>query len=244
MINWRIGCSGFHYKHWKGSFYPDDLPQTRWFQHYCHHFNTLELNVSFYRFPRLSALENWYGKAPAEFSFAVKAPRAITHYKKFLGTANMLSDFYGLLASGLKEKLGCVLFQMPPNFTYSPDRLDRIIRALDNHAPNVLEFRHPTWWRDDVYKELAKYDISFCGMSHPSLPKEVVANTSLLYYRLHGEDQLYSSSYQKSFLSALAKSVEKEKILTDSFIFFNNDINANAVFNALEMKKLVQGVYL
>ena len=112
-MDWHIGCSGFHYRDWRGTFYPVKLPQKKWFDYYCEHFKTLELNVTFYRFPQLSFLQNWYQKAPADFRFSVKAPKAITHFKQFHDTARMISDFYETINNGLQEKLGPVLFQMP-----------------------------------------------------------------------------------------------------------------------------------
>ena len=174
MIKWHIGCSGFYYKHWKGIFYPEKLPQKKWFDYYCQFFDTLELNVTFYRFPQLSFLQNWYDKTPAKFRFAVKAPKAITHYKKFSGTADMLADFYTTVRDGLKDKLGCILYQLPPRLSYSENFLQRIIESVDPSFSNVIEFRHESWWKEDVYKTLAKHDISFCGMSHPSLPKDII----------------------------------------------------------------------
>jgi len=101
---WDIGCSGFHYKEWKDIFYPKGLPQRSWFSYYATHFDTLELNVTFYRFPTLASLVAWYEKAPAHFTFSAKMPRSITHFKKFNATEAMVEDFYGLLKEGLKEK--------------------------------------------------------------------------------------------------------------------------------------------
>src|ERR1700712_4723427 len=117
-MTWHIGCSGFHYKHWKGAFYPNNLAQKRWFEFYTEQFSTLELNVTFYRFPRLEVLRAWYEKAPADFRFAVKAPKAITHFKQFHGTVDMLTSFYNTIREGLQKKLGPVLFQFPPRFHY------------------------------------------------------------------------------------------------------------------------------
>ena len=94
MPTYHIGCSGYHYRHWRGVFYPEKLPMRRWFEYYSQHFHTLELNVTFYRFPQLSFLENWYNQAPADFQFAVKAPQLITHYKQFHGVGQLLGDFY------------------------------------------------------------------------------------------------------------------------------------------------------
>ncbi|HEU4862054.1 MAG TPA: DUF72 domain-containing protein, partial [Chitinophagaceae bacterium] len=125
---WEIGCSGFHYKGWKGIFYPETLPQRAWFRFYAEKFNTLELNVTFYRFPVLKSLEKWHDVSPDNFSFAVKAPRLITHYKKFSDCARLLDDFYNLITKVLKNKLGPVFFQLPPKyvcFYRCPARTDR-----------------------------------------------------------------------------------------------------------------------
>jgi uncharacterized protein YecE (DUF72 family) len=239
MANWYIGCSGFHYKHWKGSFYPEGLPQTKWFNYYCEHFNTLELNVTFYRFPQLSFLQSWHQKSPDGFKFAVKAPRAITHYKKFNGTTDLISSFYNTTRDGLQEKLGCVLFQLPPNFHYSEEHLQKIINSLDNSFLNVLEFRHNSWWNEVVYETLAKKNITFCGMSHPSLPKDLIANASLFYYRMHGEGQLYASNYENAQLADLTTRIKALEKAEEVYVFFNNDIHTYAVYNALDMKKMI-----
>jgi uncharacterized protein YecE (DUF72 family) len=113
-IKWEIGCSGFHYKEWKGIFYPEGLPQKEWFRFYAEKFNTPELKVIFYRFPVLKSLESWHKISPDNFSFAVKAPRLITHSKKFSACSQLIDDFYNLVTKGLKNKLGPVLLQLPP----------------------------------------------------------------------------------------------------------------------------------
>lgn len=170
MPHWFTGCSGFHYKDWKEVFYPKEVPQTKWFEYYCRHFNTIELNVTFYRFPRPEALQSWYNRSPKDFKFSVKAPQLITHYKNFKDCERMLGDFYASVYEGLQEKLGCVLFQMPPRVSYSQEILERIIENLNPSFDNVVEFREATWWNDKVFKQLKKYKISFCGVSHSKLP--------------------------------------------------------------------------
>lgn len=239
MKKWYIGCSGFYYKSWKGAFYPEDLPQKKWFDYYCQHFNTLELNVTFYRFPQLSFLQNWYTKSPDDFRFAVKAPRTITHYKKFTDTKDILTDFYAVISKGLQHKLGCVLFQMPPSSVYSEEHLEKIIQSIDISFFNVVEFRDLSWWRQDVYNELAKHNISFCGMSHPKLPDEVVANTPHLYYRMHGENQLYASNYSHKELDKLAAKIKKSRKVEEVYVYFNNDIHAYAIENAQYLQQIV-----
>ena len=235
MEQWRIGCSGFYYKHWKEIFYPKGLAQKKWFEFYCSFFDTLELNVTFYRFPELSFLENWYGRSPDRFVFSVKAPRIITHYKKFTGVDEIISQFYHTISEGLKEKLGCVLFQLPPSFSYSANRLEKICSSLEPSFTNVVEFRHTSWWNAEVYHALARHNITFCGMSHPALPEEVIQNTGVLYYRFHGVPDLYRSPYPSEVLHQFVDAVASEGITKRPFVYFNNDIGGSAISNALEM---------
>src|SRR5258706_1809709 len=164
-----IGCSGFYNKDWKGSFYPEGLAQSKWFEYYGSRFNTLELNTTFYRFPRIEFLERWYNKSPGGFVFAVKVPRLITHYKQLKDSVRMLNDFYASVREGLKEKLGPVLFQLPSRILYNEDFLQRVTEAVDKSFINVIEFRHTSWWNEYVYAELAQHNIIFCGISHPNL---------------------------------------------------------------------------
>jgi uncharacterized protein YecE (DUF72 family) len=237
-MEWHIGCSGFHYKDWRGLFYPEKLAMKHWFEYYSQQFKTLELNVTFYRFPRLEVLQPWYQKAPADFRFSVKAPKAITHFKQFHDTARMLSDFYGTINDGLQEKLGPVLFQMPQRFTYNEQKLERIIESLNPSFNNVTEFRHVSWWREDVYKALAENNIAFCGMSHPALPDEVIENTSLVYYRFHGVPNLYRSPYSTTFLQHVINAVKSNSKIKQGWFYFNNDYDAVAIGNAKEMIQL------
>ncbi len=234
-MEWYIGCSGFHYKDWRGRFYPEGLPQKKWFDYYCEHFSTLELNVTFYRFPQLSFLQTWYQKSPDGFRFSVKAPRAITHYKKFNEVTDLISSFYETINDGLREKLGPVLFQMPPSFSYDEQRLERIVNHLDTTFNNILELRHASWWRKDVYQTLADHHITFCGMSHPTLPDTVIQNTPVVYYRFHGVPDLYRSPYSTAFLQNIVDTVKHNKNTRQGWFYFNNDYNAVAVTNAKEM---------
>jgi len=239
-MEWRVGCSGFHYKHWKGKFYPQDLPQRKWFDFYCEHFNTLELNVTFYRFPQLSFLQGWYAKSPDSFHFAVKAPRAITHYKKFNAVHDLLSSFYDTINNGLQTKLGPVLFQLPPSFSYDEERLERIINSLSPAFNNVLEFRHPSWWQKNVYDSLAAKHITFCSMSHPALPDDIVQNTNVVYYRFHGVPELYRSLYSKEFLNKVISTIKANTLIKEGWFYFNNDVDVAAIYNAKEMIGMIK----
>lgn len=238
MPQWYIGCSGFHYKEWKSIFYPKGVPESKWFEYYCRHFNTLELNVTFYRFPQLSMLESWYGRSPDDFMFAVKVPRLVTHQKQFTDTQDELNDFYNLVRLGLKEKLGCVLFQLPPKFSYSEENLEKILNNIHPAFINVVEFRHESWWREDVKEKLWLHHVIFCGASYPGLPDEVIANDAIAYYRFHGVPKLYHSTYDDSFLQGVIEEVNKSEKVTKAYLYFNNTASAAALNNARFVQSL------
>lgn len=239
-MEWRIGCSGYYYPEWKGVFYPDDLSQKKWLDFYCSRFNTLELNVTYYRFPRLDTLRTWKAQSPADFRFTLKAPRYITHFRKFTQAQKMLADFYQVAVDGLGEKLGCVLFQFPASFQYEADRLARITEMLDPSVQNVLEYRHVSWWRPEVMDLLAQLGVAFCGMSHPELPDRVIATTDIVYYRFHGVPFLYNSRYDTGKLEDIVREIEKAGG-QKAFIYFNNTAQGHAVVNARELQEAVAG---
>ena len=244
MIEWHIGCSGFHYKDWKETFYPKGVPQRLWFEYYCQHFDTLELNVTFYRFPDLPVFKGWYQRSPANFYFSVKAPRLITHYKKLNECEKIIEHFYQTVKEGLKEKAGAFLFQFPPSFHFSKANLDKIIKSLNPDFPNVVEFRHSSWWNDEAYRELGKNNITFSGMSHPRLPETIIENNSLLYYRMHGVPELYRSLYSTEYLKEFVNKVLTFRKTKKVFVYFNNDIGCHAIKNAQALKEIIQQVSL
>jgi uncharacterized protein YecE (DUF72 family) len=239
MRKWFIGCSGFSYKHWKGRFYPDDVPQRKWFEYYCEHFNTVELNVTFYRVPALETFNGWYERSPNDFKFTVKAPRLITHYKRFKNITTEVQRFYEIVSKGLKDKLGTVLFQLHPRFEYSDEHLDLLTQHLDTGFSNVIEFRHETWWNEKVMKELRKRKITFCSISYPSLPDEVIKTHRVMYYRFHGVPKLYLSSYKKSELISIVDSIKSERGVDEVYLYFNNDIDVAAIKNAQQIQALI-----
>jgi uncharacterized protein YecE (DUF72 family) len=237
-MNWHIGCSGFHYKEWKNAFYPEGLPQSKWFNYYSEQFNTVELNVSFYRFPQPVMLQNWYKKSPAHYLFAVKANRLITHYKKFKDIGDSLTRFYETIHSNLKEKLGPVLFQLPPGFDFNEERMQLIIENMNSSFSNVIECRDASWWNKKVFSTFKKHKISFCSISYPKLPDEVIATTDVLYYRFHGIPKLYYSVYDKIKLRSVVDSIRRMRVKT-VFIYFNNTAGLGAIENAECIKKYI-----
>jgi uncharacterized protein YecE (DUF72 family) len=230
-MRWHIGCSGFHYKEWKEVFYPAGLPQSKWFDHYSSLFDTLEINFTFYRFPQLAFLQNWHKKSPPHFLFALKVPRLITHFKKFVDVERMLSDFYGTARNGLKEKVGPILFQLPPGMEFSEEKMEQIIASVDDSFVNVVECRHASWWNKKVYNAFKKNNICFCSISYPNLPTDVVATTETIYYRFHGMPKLYYSAYTEKVLKDVADAIRKKKKKT-AFIYFNNTAGTGAIENA------------
>jgi uncharacterized protein YecE (DUF72 family) len=231
-MQWFIGCSGFHYKEWKGKFYPEKLPQTKWLNYYCNHFNTLELNSTFYRFPQISFLEKWYNKTPDNFLFSVKAPKLITHYKQFENSDQELKDFYGTIQEGLKNKLGCVLFQFPASLAFSDDKLDKIVNGMDDSFDNVLEFRNISWWNEKVFSALKKKKTIFCGVSINNLPGDPVIISDTMYYRFHGVPKLYYSLYEEKEIKKVADAITNTKKINRAFVYFNNTASMAAIENA------------
>lgn len=239
MKKWWVGCSGFYYRHWRERFYPKGLPQRKWFEFYCESFNTVELNVTFYRLPKPEAFQGWYDRSPADFRFTVKAPRLITHYRKFNNVLREIHDFYELVHNGLGSKLGCVLFQLPPNLHYTEDNLEKILRVLDPAFNNVIEFRHESWWDPKVYQALKHNKVTFCGISYPSLPDQVIRSVPVLYYRFHGVPDLYASAYSLEEMQQVTEEIKALRGIEDVYIYFNNDIHAEALKNAREISEMV-----
>jgi uncharacterized protein YecE (DUF72 family) len=234
-----IGCSGWFYWHWKGKFYPEDIPQSRWFRHYTETFTTVELNAPFYRFPQLSTAKSWYRNAPPDFTYTLKVNRTITHIKKFKGTTRLIKDFYKL-GDELKEKMGCFLFQLPPSFRYSESKLQEILRQLDPAKKNVLEFRHESWFVEEVYEELKKRGVIFCIVSSARLPDTFIKTADDVYIRFHGPASRYSSNYSNKELQTWAKRIRRSHAKS-VWAYFNNDYNAYAPQNALYLRQLLQG---
>jgi uncharacterized protein YecE (DUF72 family) len=220
-------------------FYPEKLPQAKWFDFYCTKLDSLELNSSFYSFPTEKRLSQWYEKSPDDFIITVKAPRLITHYKRLNDCERLLDDFYQACSLGLKEKAGCLLFQMPPTFSYSEQNLELVIKSMRPGYDNVVEFRQPEWWSDEVIKKLAANDIHFCSVSHPTLPSNIITAGDTAYIRMHGNRRLFCSGYSMEELQKLKSEVQKLKGINKVYIYFNNTADTEGILNALDMKDLL-----
>lgn len=235
----RIGTSGWSYKHWKGLFYPDDLPSKNWLQYYIEHFDTVELNVSFYRlFPR-KMFEAWQNKVPEGFLYAVKLWRGITHLKKLAVTAESLKDVCERI-EGLGKALGPILVQLPPGLHLNIPLLENFAKMCPPQLRWALEVRHSSWFVDDLWDLLTEHKIAFCIADAPGkpFPREVTAD--FIYARFHGEQRTYAGKYSKNTLkdwaAFLHDMLQDEK---DVFTYFNNDIDGHAVTDAKELRKLI-----
>lgn len=236
-----IGTSGWSYNHWKGVFYPEKLPQKGWLQYYSGIFNTVEVNMTFYRFPRESAVQGWAGKTADDFLFTLKAPKIITHVKRLTDIENPLYRFYDLLDL-LGHKGRAVLFQMPPSFRLSSanaKRIENLLEHLDSSYEHFMEFRDSSWWNSEVYA-LLRGRCGFCSVSGLEMPREIVLTDDKIYLRLHGGH--YNLLYGEHELNEYAErlyGIAGERSLRKVYIYFNNDYNGYAVKNGISMKRII-----
>jgi uncharacterized protein YecE (DUF72 family) len=236
----RIGTSGWHYKHWCGPFYAEKLSPAKMLEFYFQHFDTVEINNSFYKLPSADTFRCWRQSTPRGFCFAVKASRFITHMKKLKEPQNALENFLPR-AEELKGKLGPILFQLPPMWTVNPERLEEFLTALPRRHQYAFEFREPSWHQDQIYEILRQHNAAFCiyELNRFQSPEPVTAN--FIYIRLHGPGGPYQGSYSTGTLRGWARKIERwAGRLKDIYVYFDNDQAAYAAHNALELKRLVE----
>jgi len=239
--NYYIGCSGWYYKDWAGKFYPEKGSKSKWLEYYSELFNTVEVNNTFYRFPNEKTVTGWYDKTPDDFKFTLKANQLITHRRRFKNTESTINRFYRL-GDLLEDKLACILFQIPPNIKKEIDFLRNVLEQLDNSKNNVIEFRDPSWFDNEVYDLLNDYKVIFCSVSAPDLPEDLIVTSDIAYVRFHGKkDEKYRYLYSKRELNEWAKKIEKSKV-GEVFGYFNNDYNANAPKNAEMLKNYLNSI--
>lgn len=237
-----VGTSGWSYPEWNKKFYPAQLPKKDWFHFYIQHFNTVELNATFYRSFQPATYRKWYRDAPDNFLYAIKGSRYITH-RKYLKDVKKSVQLCEHSAHSLKEKLGVILLQMPRNLPYDLDRLETALKVFRHPDQVAVEFRHKKWITLETKQLLEKLGVIFCDVDSPelSLQNWVTADTG--YIRLHGSRTWYRSNYSKEKLNNIAFQAKKmlKKGAKQVFVFFNNDFNANAVKNALTLKEILRG---
>lgn len=241
MARLFIGCSGFSYRHWRGTFYPDDITQKEWFTYYSSHFSTVELNVTFYRTPNAETFRHWHDDSAANFSFAVKGSRFITHIKRLQEIEESLDRFFGP-AQQLKEKMQVVLWQLPPQFKLNLERLESFLVLLENYGVrNTLEFRNESWIVPEVVDLCRSRNVSLCMADHPPFLDEPPITADFVYIRRHGMQGSYNGFYSSEQLAKDAARIRGylERDL-DVFIYFNNDLGGAAPNNAIELAGMLQ----
>ena len=233
----RIGCSGWQYKHWRGNFYPENLPQKRWFEHYATVFDTVEINNSFYRLPEAETFAQWASRAPMRFLFAVKASRFLTHMKKLKDPEEPVERFFSR-ARALRRHLGPVLYQLPPGFKLDYPRLEHFLHILPRDVRHVIEFRDPSWYADEVLVLLERYSVALCLHDMPGSATERQRVGPFVYVRFHGASGRYNGSYPDERLESWARWIDEQVAAdTDVYAYFNNDVGGHAPRNAMTLRR-------
>jgi len=233
----RIGTSGWTYAHWKGIFYPDDRPRTKWLEYYAQEFDTVELNASFYRLPKEATFTNWFKRTPEGFLWAVKASRYITHIKRLTDVNEPLQRFYDR-AARLGSKLGPLLFQLPPNLPYNARLAQAFLARLDPSFRHAVEVRHPSWLNSEFFRQLQDNNTAFCiSDTAGRYPYWEEITADFVYIRLHGSRKLYASEYTPEELEFWAKKITGWG--RETFLYFDNDFEGYAVGDARRLKKIL-----
>jgi len=235
----RIGTSGWCYDHWAGVFYPDELPSSRRLAYYARHFSSTEINSSFYRLPSAQTLRRWRDTVDSGFRFAVKASRYITHMKKLKDPHQGLHRFLERITT-LGDRLGPILFQLPPRWHFNAERLETFLDALPGEFRYVLEFRDPGWINDHSLALLRAHDVAFCiyEIEGYLTPQHITAD--FVYVRLHGPDDAYAGCYDQRTLARWADTADGwRRQGRDVFVYFDNDEAGYAVRNALTLATML-----
>jgi len=237
----HVGTSGWSYPHWEGVLYPHGLPPRQRLDHYLGRFGTVELNASYYRWPRDSAFVYWRRRLPHGFVFAVKAPRGLTHQRRLYGPERWLDRIRSGLAR-LAPLRALLLVQLSPRFDVDLPRLDYFLARATSELQVAVEMRHPSWHQEPTFELLERYGASYCVMSGAGLPCVLRATARVVYVRLHGLDHsaLYGGAYTDDDLRWwTARLREWEAQNREVFVYFNNDGGGNAVRNADRLRELL-----
>lgn len=237
-MDFRVGCSGWSYRHWRGDFYPGDLAPGRWLEHYCQSFDTVELNASFYRLPAASTVRGWRDRTPEGFTFAVKVSQLITHAQRFRGVEDLLAHFLERMR-GLGDRLGPLLHQAPPTLGRDGALLAAYLDLLPRDLVHAFEFRNASWWDDSIFALLRDRGASFVVFNMGEVTTPVVATAPDAYVRLHGPGAAYGSSYTDDQLRAWVDRI-RGLGAARAWVYFNNDVGGHAPRNARRMIELAR----
>jgi uncharacterized protein YecE (DUF72 family) len=235
-----IGTSGWNYKHWRGPFYPPGLPARRYLEFYKNYLNAVEINRTFYSLPAPGVFDEWKKTVPPDFLFSIKASRFLTHMKRLSDPRRPLARLMKLTRR-LGSKEGPLLFQLPPRWRRNAGRLADFLSIFPRNRRAAFEFRDPSWFHDEIYALLRRYNAAFCvyELAGVSSPKAVTAN--FVYLRLHGPAaRKYQGDYSAAALKSWARWLTAHRSLgRDAYCFFDNDDSGFAVRNARALRELM-----
>jgi uncharacterized protein YecE (DUF72 family) len=237
-VEYRIGCSGWSYRHWRESFYPKGVPVRLWLEHYAAAFDTVELNNSFYHLPKEDDVRGWRERTPAGFCFSAKMSRLITHNKRLANSDELLETFFERMR-GLGDRLGPVLHQLPPNFRRNDERLAAYLALLPRDLTHAFEFRHDSWWHDDVYALLREHGATFCIYNLGEQTTPLVATAPDAYVRFHGPEATFASGYTDRQLREWAARLSALHSVRRVWAYFNNDVGGHAPRDAVRLREIV-----
>jgi uncharacterized protein YecE (DUF72 family) len=239
----RVGCSGWQYDSWRGVLYPDGLAKGRWLERYAQVFDTVEVNSTFYRLASRDAVARWAEETPPDFMFACKASRYMTHIKRLQNLADGIGRYYeGIQPLADAGKLGPIVWQFPANFHRDDDRLGRALPLLPP-GRHCFEFRHESWFTEEVYKQLRAHGAALVLGDHPQRPFQTYElTTDWTLVRLHHGHRGRRGNYSGTELDEWARRIAEWRRRAEVFVYFNNDWEGYAVRNALALRRLLQRI--
>jgi len=245
----RVGTSGWTYDDFDGAFYPPGVRGAERLAYYAEHFDTVEVNATFYRFPTRTMIDAWNRVLGVDFSMVLKGHRRITHHKRLEDSDEVGRTLRDFLEVAVQiENLDCILWQLPPTLEVDHDRLEAFLSRLRERSAGVgshelvhaVEFRHPSWWNDRTRQLLSDHDVAFVAVSHPEMPEALHATAQHLYVRFHGlGEELYRYDYSDAELEPWARRIKHTSAARRGWVFFNNDYDANAISNARRLRQML-----
>lgn len=235
-----IGTSGFIYKGWEKTFYPEDIPAREHLEFYATQFPTVEINATFYRLPALKTVKGWRDRVPGGFVFAVKGSRFITHMKKLVNLGGALNTFTRRITP-LKARLGPILWQLPPNLGKDPERLDNFLKKVPKAFLHAVEFRHRSWYEGDAaFEVLRKHNVAHVSLSSLGMPMNLTVTGDFIYIRFHGLENGAAHDYTREELEPWAAHIrEQSRAEKTVYAYFNNDWNVRAPANARMLMEMI-----
>jgi len=235
-----VGTSGWTYDDWIGKFYPQEVSGAERLEYYAQQFNTVEVNATFYRNPTEAMLKAWNRRLGADFHLVVKGSRVITHYQKLTDCGEPLERFLEQVLT--LKALQVILWQLPPSLHKDVERLAQFLALLPGGVRHAVEFRHRSWWDEEVAEVLRRHNAAFVAVSHPRLPPDIIPTADFLYLRFHGVGKrLYDYDYSKDELRQWVERVQLHWEGRTLYAFFNNDYHAHAPMNARRFRALLEG---